>query len=99
MNANGWWTHEPYNDTASYRTFATAKRPEKQGARNALRRTGPLVRTRGRGTARRAPTEILEQHRPHQIAPVFSGSVSFALAGPWLSYPSAVAKDFLLQQS
>src|SRR5439155_3116201 len=42
----------------------------KQGARPAARRAGPLLLTLyGRGTARRAPTEILEQDRPHHIAP------------------------------
>src|SRR5439155_5714584 len=53
---------------------------QKQGARNAVRRTGPLygqgqisnLSLWNRGTARRAPTEVLEQHRPHQIAPALA---------------------------
>src|SRR6266568_4670583 len=57
---------------------------QKQRSPAALRQAGPrllpskrsaaktaLLRT-SRGTARRAPTEILEQHRPHHIAPVLT---------------------------
>src|SRR5213594_1890457 len=33
-----WWTVEPSNHTATRRAFATAKGPQKQGARPALRR-------------------------------------------------------------
>ncbi len=80
-------------------TSSRARYTQKQGARPALRRTGPLVLPSGRGTARRAPTEILEQDRPHHIPPVFNGPASLDQVGLWLSFPSAAAKDFLLQQS
>ena len=66
---------------------AGRQRVQKQRSPAALRQAGPrllpskrsaaktaLLRT-SRGTARRAPTEILEQDRPHHIAPVLIGVV------------------------
>ena len=66
---------------------AGRQRAQKQRSPAALRQTGPrllpskrnaaktaLLRT-SRGTARRAPTEILEQDRRHHIAPVLIGVV------------------------
>src|SRR5438309_1577002 len=48
---------------------------EEDEGRPAVRRTGPLLLPSSRGTARRAPTEILEQDRPHQIAPILTRTV------------------------
>src|SRR5438067_8550687 len=64
---------------------AGRQRAQKQRSPTALRQAGPrllpskrssattaLLRM-SRGTARRAPTEILEQDRPHHITPVLTG--------------------------